>query len=227
MPGPTPLTAPNDSSIAVRTSTQWRNKVPTGYNGTPQIHSPNCPFPFDDHHQNLIHPYQVRPHSPPQTASGCNQPFCHCSHVRTDRWDGRRFSYMSALFAIPIESDALIIRWSSSSHTVWIRWRGSSTLWILAWRLMEQVYKVKVNDVDELCQRVQSVKICQVLSILHKLICRNVANFGTRYMSDRNFKLYLRLGSYYCVFLPLFQLPWNCYDERQIWFIYTGTRRKM
>ena len=77
MPGPTPLATPNDSSIAVSISTQRRNKVPIGYNGTPQIHTPNCPFPFDDHHQNLIHPYRYRPHSPPQTASGSNQPFCH------------------------------------------------------------------------------------------------------------------------------------------------------
>jgi len=46
---------------------------------------PSCLFPFDDHHQNLIHPYQARPHSPPQTASESNQPFCHNSHVRMDR----------------------------------------------------------------------------------------------------------------------------------------------
>ena len=51
-----------------------------------QYATPNCPFPFDDHHQYLIHPYRARPHSPPQTASGSNQPCCHCSHVRTDRW---------------------------------------------------------------------------------------------------------------------------------------------
>ena len=50
---------------------------------------PNCPFPFDDHHQNLIHRFRARPHSLPQTASqsiyGCR----HCSHVRTDRWSSR------------------------------------------------------------------------------------------------------------------------------------------
>jgi len=33
----------------------------------PQIHPPNCPFPFDDHHQNLIHRFRARPDSPPQT----------------------------------------------------------------------------------------------------------------------------------------------------------------
>ena len=45
MPGPTPLTTQNASSIAVRTSAQLRNKVPIGYNGTLQIHPTNCPFP--------------------------------------------------------------------------------------------------------------------------------------------------------------------------------------
>jgi len=67
------------------------------YNGTPQIHPPYCPFPFDDHHQNLIHRYQTRLHSPCQMASRSNQPCCHCSHVRTDRCDKRRFCSMSAL----------------------------------------------------------------------------------------------------------------------------------
>ena len=49
--------------------------------------TPKLPLPFDDHHQNLIHPYRAQPHSPPQTASGSHQPFCHNTHVRTDRWD--------------------------------------------------------------------------------------------------------------------------------------------
>jgi len=70
---------------------------------------PNCPLPFNDHHRNLIHPYRARPHSPPQTASGSNQPFCHNTHVLTDRWDGRHFSNMSTLLSILIESVALII----------------------------------------------------------------------------------------------------------------------
>jgi len=59
---------------------------------TPQ----NCPFPFDDHHQNLICPHRARPQSPPQTASRSNQPCCHCWDVRTDRWDKRKFNHMSA-----------------------------------------------------------------------------------------------------------------------------------
>jgi len=85
MPWPTPLTTPNDSSIALRTSTQRRNKVPIGYNGTPQIHPPKCPFRFDDHHQNLIHRFQARPHSPRQTASQSIHVCGHSSYLRTDR----------------------------------------------------------------------------------------------------------------------------------------------
>jgi len=57
---------------------------------------PNCPFPFDDHHQNLIHPFRARPHLTPQTASqsiyGCR----HCSHVRTNRWSTRKSHSISA-----------------------------------------------------------------------------------------------------------------------------------
>jgi len=60
------------------------------------VFTPNCPFPFDDHHQNLIHPYRARPHSPPETAFRSNQPFCHCSHVRTGTWDKRMFGTISA-----------------------------------------------------------------------------------------------------------------------------------
>jgi len=56
---------------------------------------PNCPFPFDDHHQNLIHPLLDRPLSPSQTASGSNQPFRHssllCTDRLTDRWSRRMF----------------------------------------------------------------------------------------------------------------------------------------
>jgi len=86
--GPTPLPTTNDRSVGLHTSAQLRNKGPFGnYDGTPEIHPQNCPFPFDDHHQNLIHPYQVRPHSPPQMASGSNRPFCHntlCGQTHTD-----------------------------------------------------------------------------------------------------------------------------------------------
>jgi len=62
---------------------------------TSLVLTPNCPFPFDDHHQNLIHPYWARPHSPPQTASRSNQPCHHCSHVQTDRWLKRKLYPMS------------------------------------------------------------------------------------------------------------------------------------
>jgi len=65
-----------------------KSPFPIGYNGTPQIHPPNCPCPFDDHHQNLIHPYRARP--PPQRAKRHPDPisrFATASHVRADKWD--------------------------------------------------------------------------------------------------------------------------------------------
>jgi len=59
-------------------------------------HPKNCPFPFDDNHPHLIHLSLSRPHSPPQTASGSIQPFCHntlCGQTDrpTDRWSRRMF----------------------------------------------------------------------------------------------------------------------------------------
>ena len=47
--------------------------------------TPNCPFPFDDHHQKLIHPFRARPDSPSQTASRSIHVCGHSSHLRTDR----------------------------------------------------------------------------------------------------------------------------------------------
>ena len=44
LPGLTPLTTPNGSSIASRTFTQLCNKVPIGCAGMPYIHPKNCPF---------------------------------------------------------------------------------------------------------------------------------------------------------------------------------------
>jgi len=118
MPGPTPLTMPNDSLITVRNSTQRCNKGPIGNNGMPQIHPWNCSFPFDDHHQNLIHPYQARPHSPSQMASRSNQPCCHSSYVQTDRWGTWTFSNISALLAMLIDSDVLKTEWWSIGEVI-------------------------------------------------------------------------------------------------------------
>jgi len=51
-----------------------------------QIHPQNCPFPFDIHHPQLIHPSFDHPHSPSQTASGFTQPFCDSTlSGQTDR----------------------------------------------------------------------------------------------------------------------------------------------
>ena len=88
-------------------SAQLRNKVPIGYNGTPKIHSQNCPLPFDDNHQHLIHPSLDRPHSSSQTAFGSIQPFCHNTPCgQTDRQiDRPTCSVTWAAYARLIESD--------------------------------------------------------------------------------------------------------------------------
>jgi len=50
------------------------------------------------------------PHSPPQTTSGSNQPFCHNTLCgQTYRWSRRMFHNMSAPLAMLTDSDALII----------------------------------------------------------------------------------------------------------------------
>jgi len=86
-----------------------RCKGPTGYNGMPQIHLQNCPFPFDNHHPHLIHQSLDRLLSPSQMASRSNQPFCHSSLLRTDRWATRMFCTISALLDMLIKRDMLII----------------------------------------------------------------------------------------------------------------------
>ena len=58
----------------------------------------NSPFPLRHVDFHLTHECLGPPHSPPQTTSESNQPCCHCSHVRTDRWEGRMFYSNSALF---------------------------------------------------------------------------------------------------------------------------------
>jgi len=96
-------------TIAARSSTQLCNKGLNGFNGTPLIHHQNCPFPSNDHYPHLIHPSLDHPHSPSQTASGSNQPFCHSTfsgqidrqidtkaHTQTNRWARQQVRNMSA-----------------------------------------------------------------------------------------------------------------------------------
>ena len=49
MPGPTPLTTPNDISIALRTSTQRHNKFPIGYNGVLDAQTQNGDEPVGEY----------------------------------------------------------------------------------------------------------------------------------------------------------------------------------
>jgi len=72
---------------------------------------PRLPLPLRRSPPKFNTPIPIaRPHSPPQTAPGSDQPFRHNSHVRTDRQTGGRimFNNISAMLVILIESDALI-----------------------------------------------------------------------------------------------------------------------
>jgi len=81
----------------------------------PESNLGRSPFPFDDHHPHLIHQSLDRPHSPSQTASGSNQPFCHITlsgqtdrhththththtHIQTDRRSRRQVYIISSLY---------------------------------------------------------------------------------------------------------------------------------
>jgi len=119
VPGPTPLTVPNDSPIGSRTSAQHVQQIPHWLqwefgSRTPQVHPQNCPFlRRSPPPSNRLHPSLDLPYSPPLTASGSNMPFVHRSPTgQTDRptdglgeWSVR----IPRTFAILIESDALII----------------------------------------------------------------------------------------------------------------------
>ena len=75
IPGWTPLTTRNGSSIALHTFTQIWNKVPTDYNGTPHIKPQNCPLPWDNRKPQLLASFLDPADPPHQTASWSNQLF--------------------------------------------------------------------------------------------------------------------------------------------------------
>jgi len=115
MLGPTPITTQNGSSITPRTFTQLRNKNPIGYNGTPHVHSQNCPFCGRSPPPSIC--LNLGPADPPlQTASKSNQPFFPNftgqtdqqtdRHRPTDKWDRRYHVYQYPLICSIDHSDA-------------------------------------------------------------------------------------------------------------------------
>ena len=75
---------------------QLRNKVAVGFNGTPQIHPQNCPFPFNDYHP--IFPSATDPSHHPKRHPN---PISHFATVNfpdtqtdwpTNRWDRRQLN---------------------------------------------------------------------------------------------------------------------------------------
>jgi len=122
MPGVTPLTMPNDSSIGSRTSIQLHNKGPLVTMGRPKFTPQNYPFPSTISIPSNT-PSLNRPDSPSQTASRSNQLFCHNTQTErptdrqtgrltdrpTDRWSSWMFRNMSAPLTMLIESDTQTI----------------------------------------------------------------------------------------------------------------------
>jgi len=80
---------------------QLCNKVPIGYNGTPQIH-PKIALPFDDHHPYLIHPSLDRSNSSSQRHPDPISRFATIqfsdrqTDTQTDRWARQQFNKISA-----------------------------------------------------------------------------------------------------------------------------------
>jgi len=77
------MTTQNDNSIASRTLTQLRNKIPIGYNGMLHIHPQNGLFSWGDLHSRLLASSLDPADLPPQTAPRSNQSFSTIH--RTDR----------------------------------------------------------------------------------------------------------------------------------------------
>jgi len=85
MPGPSTLNTSNNSSISSCTAHNYATKSPFITMG--QCKSPpKLPLPLQRSPPHLIHPSLDWPHSPSQTVSRANQPFCHSKLFRsTDR----------------------------------------------------------------------------------------------------------------------------------------------
>jgi len=131
MPGPTPLTTHHakrqlDRYTHFHTTSQ---QSPHWLQWDAANSPPYCPFPFDDHHQNLIHPHRDRPHSSPETASRSNQPFCHNSHVRTDRWDLWQVNHISALLCFDSERHTNKVFLHYISDYICLRKVDNTVLW--------------------------------------------------------------------------------------------------
>ena len=97
MPWLTLLTTPSCNSFNTHISTPYTSNFTLDTVVCPKF-TLKTALPFDDHHQNLIHPYQARPLSPSATAYGSTQPFCHNTDRQTDRQTDRPIDGIEQMF---------------------------------------------------------------------------------------------------------------------------------
>ena len=78
-------------------------------------------LPFEDNHPHVIHPSLNRPHSPPQMASRCNQPFCHNTLCRlTDRLTDRQLTLALFYEDQPERMDSTSALWQLCCECYWM-----------------------------------------------------------------------------------------------------------
>jgi len=110
MPGLTPITTLNGSSIFSRTLTQLYKKSTFSYNGTPHIYPQDCPLPWGNRQPQQPASTLDLADPPPQMASRSNQPFCHITpDGQTNRWDRQQNLYQHPLMLYRLYSDTALL----------------------------------------------------------------------------------------------------------------------
>jgi len=103
---------------------------------------PKLPFTFNDYHPHLIHLSLDWPHSPSETSSVSNQPFCHNTLCKltdrpTDRWARRQVRNISASLAMLIREQCAK-KWTIDSKPL--------TVLTMEWRLLKKVPKLLIYN---------------------------------------------------------------------------------
>jgi len=118
------LNQPHSSpKMASRSNQPFCHNSPSGQTDSDrQLTSPRkLSLPFEDNHPHVIHPSLNRPHSPPQMASRCNQPFCHNTLCRlTDRLTDRQLTLALFYEDQPERMDSTSALWQLCCECYWM-----------------------------------------------------------------------------------------------------------